>query len=96
MGIHILTAETETTTHYHVGIVRKPVGEADQEFEAEIAKLRRFAFQEQDEPMMEAMQDMLGIEELLKRKPVLFNVDIGPVRMKRVLEELLKNEATGK
>jgi vanillate O-demethylase monooxygenase subunit len=46
--------------------------------------------------MMEAMQDMLGIEELLKRKPVLFNVDIGPVRMKRVLEELLKNDATGK
>lgn len=93
MGIHILAAETETTTHYHVGIVRKPISEADQEFEAEIAKLRLHAFQGQDEPMMEAMQDMLGIEELLKRKPVLFNVDSGPVRMKRVLEELLAKEA---
>lgn len=92
MGIHILTPETETTTHYHVGIVRKPVAEGDQEFEAEIAKLRLHAFQGQDEPMMEAMQEMLGVDELLRRQPVLFSVDTGPVRMKRVLEQLLAKE----
>lgn len=92
-GIHILTPETETTTHYHVGIVRKPVAEAEQEFQAEIAKLRLHAFQKQDEPLMEAMQEMLGVDELLRRRPVLFNVDAGPVRMKRVLDDLSANES---
>jgi len=42
--------------------------------------------------MMEAMQEMLGIEELLTRQPVLMSVDAGPVRMKRVLDELLARE----
>jgi vanillate O-demethylase monooxygenase subunit len=91
-GIHLLTPETETTTHYHVGIVRKPVAEAEQEFQAEIAQLRLHAFQNQDEPLMEAMQDMLGVDELLRRQPVLFNVDAGPVRMKRVLDDLVAKE----
>jgi hypothetical protein len=59
---------------------------------AEIAKLRLHAFQGQDEPMMEAIQEMLGVNELLKRQPVLFNVDTGPVRMMRVLEQLLAKE----
>ena len=43
--------------------------------------------------MMMAMQEMLGVEELLRRKPVLFNVDAGPMRMKRILDELLEAEA---
>jgi phenylpropionate dioxygenase-like ring-hydroxylating dioxygenase large terminal subunit len=94
IGIHILTPETDSTTHYHVGIVRKPVADADQVFEAEIAALRLQAFRDQDEPLMQAMQDMLGIDELLSRKPVLFNVDAGPVRMKRVMDQLLQGEVS--
>ena len=43
--------------------------------------------------MMEAMQEMLGIDELLSRKPVLLSVDSGPIRMKRALDELLAREA---
>ena len=93
IGIHILTPESDTRTHYHVGIVRKPVEEADEEFQAEIKQLRLHAFKNQDEPMMMAMQEMLGVEELLSRKPVLFNVDAGPMRMKRILDEHLAAES---
>lgn len=92
-GIHILAPESDTTTHYHVGLVRKPAREEDSDFEAEITRLRTHAFQKQDAPMMEAMQDMLGVEELLRRAPVLLNIDQGPVRMKRVLDDLLAREA---
>jgi vanillate O-demethylase monooxygenase subunit len=91
-GIHILAPETDSSTHYHVGIVRKPAKAEDAAIEAEISRLRSHAFQNQDAPMMEAMQEMLGIEELLTRQPVLMSVDAGPVRMKRVLDELLARE----
>lgn len=91
-GIHILAPETDSSTHYHVGIVRKPARAEDAEIEAEISRLRSHAFQNQDAPMMEAMQEMLGIGELLTRQPVLMSVDSGPVRMKRVLDELRARE----
>lgn len=38
------------------------------------------------------MQEMLGIEALLVRQPILFGVDAGPVRMKRVMDELRARE----
>jgi vanillate O-demethylase monooxygenase subunit len=92
IGIHILTPETETTTHYHVGIVKKPSSEEDAELQAEIKRLRLHAFKGQDEPMMVAMQEMLGVQELLTRKPVLLSIDAGPVRIERVLQGLLAKE----
>lgn len=75
-----------------MGIVRKAVAEADPEIDAEITRLRSHAFQNQDAPMMEAMQQMLGVEELLRRRRVLLNIDAGPMRMKRILDELLARE----
>ena len=92
-GIHILTPETQTSIHYHVGIVRHAAQEADQEVDAKIARLRNHAFQNQDAPMMEAMQEMIGVDELLRRRPVLLNIDAGPARMKRVLDDLLACES---
>lgn len=95
LGVHILCPETERSTHYFVGMVRKPIREEDREFEEKIKELRLYAFKQQDEPLMEAMQDMLGLEACLARSPVLFNVDAGPVRIKRVLTELLEKDARG-
>jgi phenylpropionate dioxygenase-like ring-hydroxylating dioxygenase large terminal subunit len=92
-GIHILTPETETSTHYHVGIVRRATAEGDAEIDAEITRLRAHAFQNQDAPLMEAMQDMLGVDELQRRRPVLLNIDGATVRMKRILDELLARES---
>ena len=87
-GIHILAPESRTATHYHVGIVRRPGREEDHDVDAEITRIRAYAFQNQDAPQLEAMQEMLSVDELLKRAPVLSSVDQGPVRIKRVLEEL--------
>ncbi|MES2360649.1 MAG: aromatic ring-hydroxylating dioxygenase subunit alpha [Pseudomonadota bacterium] len=95
-GIHILSPETDSTTHYFVGAVRAPVSEGEQQFQQEITQLRMHAFKNQDEPMMEAMQEMLGVEQLITRKPVLMSVDAGPVRMKRILDELLAKEVAGR
>jgi vanillate O-demethylase monooxygenase subunit len=92
-GVHILSPESEAATHYFVGIARKPATEADAEFQAEIARLRMHAFRQQDEPLLQAMQEMLGIDGLRQRQPVLLSIDGGPVRMKRVLDDLLAREA---
>jgi hypothetical protein len=75
-----------------VGIVRKPAAVGDHEIDDEIARLRSHAFPNQDAPLMEAMQEMLGIDELQRRRPVLLNIDAGPVRIKRILDGLLARE----
>lgn len=92
-GVHILTPESAQRTHYFVGGIRRVEPDEDPALRQRIAALRLHAFKQQDEPMMLAMQEMLGVEELLHRQPVLLGVDSGPVRMQRVLAQLLALES---
>ena len=54
-------------------------------------KMRRFAFAEQDAPMIEAQQRMIE-NATTPLNPVILAVDVGPVRYKRVLNKLLEAE----
>jgi len=60
---------------------------------AEFSRLRRYAFEMQDKPILDAQQEALGDQDFWAMKPVLLTVDAGPVRMRRALERLLKAEA---
>ena len=94
-GTHFLTPETRTSTYYHFAAARQnPLAfppEQEGDIQQRLADLRRYAFEQQDEPMLLAQQ-----AELLRSyssgkplcKPVLFEVDAGPVRYQRVLERL--------
>jgi vanillate O-demethylase monooxygenase subunit len=62
---------------------------------ARYAELRRFAFEEQDKPMLDAQQAALGEANFWDMKPVLLTVDAGPVRMRRALERMLAAERQG-
>ena len=54
--------------------------------------MRRFAFAEQDAPVIEAQQRNIDSSpEPLD--PMILSVDAGPVRYKRVLEKMLAAEA---
>jgi hypothetical protein len=53
---------------------------------------RRFAFAEQDKPMIEAQQKRAGAHP--GRRPALFSVDAGAARVQRVLAKLLSAEAS--
>jgi phenylpropionate dioxygenase-like ring-hydroxylating dioxygenase large terminal subunit len=95
-GIHLLTPETDSSTYYHFTAVRWNVltqGEnLNREIRENLSVTRRFAFAEQDAPVIEAQQKRIeSAEESVD--PVLLSIDVGPARYKRILEGLIRAEA---
>ena len=93
-GVHLLTPETATTTHYHFSSVRRKLDDAgtqDETIKAEIARLRRIAFEGQDGPMIAAQQRTVSELEAQGRmvRPALLSVDAGPARYRRIMDQLL-------
>jgi phenylpropionate dioxygenase-like ring-hydroxylating dioxygenase large terminal subunit len=96
-GIHLLTPETATTTHYHFSSVRRRLyadASQDDSIRAEIARLRRIAFEDQDEPMIAAQQQTIRELEARGRtvRPALLSVDAGPARYRRIMDKLLAED----
>ena len=97
-AIHLLTPETERSTHYFFTAVRFGVmttaENVNRDLQDKIARMRRFAFEEQDAPVIEAQQRM--IETATKPlDPIVLAIDVGPVRYKRVLSNMLEAEGAG-
>jgi len=93
-AIHLLTPETERTTHYHYTAARWNVltdDEQNTKIRDRIYEMRTFAFAEQDVPVIEAQQ--IRIDQAAgELTPVLFSIDAGPVRYRRVLDRLLSED----
>jgi vanillate O-demethylase monooxygenase subunit len=94
-GIHLLTPETDRTTHYFFTAVRYNVKTPDErlnlEIQEKIATMRRFAFLEQDAPVIEAQQRTIDASETAV-DPLTLAIDVGPVRYKQVLQKLIRME----
>jgi vanillate O-demethylase monooxygenase subunit len=94
-AVHMLTPESDKTTHYFFTAVRFNVLTADDKLNAQIqdkiSTTRRFAFEEQDAPVIEAQQDIID-NSLTSIDPVLLAVDVAPVRYKQVLQKLIRAE----
>lgn len=96
LGCHILTPETESTTHYFTAAARQgPLGaapeEGDEAFKAQIAEMRRMAFKDQDDPMLKAQQENIRLHP--DARPMLLEIDVGPMRCQRMLDRLIAEEA---
>ena len=91
-GIHLLTPETSSTTHYHFASARPPGSISDAETDVELARLRRIAFAEQDKPIVDAQQQVVGDKDFWSMNPVLLGIDAGPVRMRRNIDRLISQE----
>lgn len=94
-GIHFLTPETDETTHYHFTAVRWNIltkGDAlNRELREQIAATRRFAFAEQDAPVIEAQHSRIEQStDVMSFVPL--PIDVGPTRYKRILERLIREE----
>ena len=93
-GIHLLTPETGHTTRYHFTAVRWNVltdQSVNEEIREKISVMRRYAFAEQDGPVIEAQQRAIDqTDESLD--PLLLSIDVGPVRYKRILQNLIAQE----
>lgn len=91
-GIHLLTPETDSTTHYHFASARPPGSVVDPDLDAELARCRRVAFADQDKPIVDAQQRVVGTKDFWSMKPVLLAIDAGPVRMRRTIEKAIAQE----
>jgi vanillate O-demethylase monooxygenase subunit len=93
-GIHMLTPEDEGSTHYFFTAARWGVLTGDDDnrvLREKVATMRRFAFAEQDGPVIEAQEIVLD-KARRQLDPTILSVDVGPVRYKRVLERMLAAE----
>mgnify|MGYP005813956147 CR=1 FL=1 len=95
IAVHLITPETDRTSHYNFTAIRWGVRSKDEarnrEIRDKIAAGRRFAFAEQDQPVIEAQQRRMD-ESPVPLKPVLLSIDAGPVQYQRVLERLLQED----
>ncbi len=71
-----------------------PPEETEDGVAEQLTRLRRFAFEEQDRPMVEAQQradDRAGGPDELR--PVMLSIDAGPLRARRILQRLIDEAA---
>jgi len=95
-AIHMLTPETDRTTHYFFTAVRFNVKTADdalnRQIQDRISTTRRFAFEEQDAPVIEAQQAIIDATTT-PVDPVILAIDVGPVRYKGILQKMIEADA---
>jgi phenylpropionate dioxygenase-like ring-hydroxylating dioxygenase large terminal subunit len=89
---HVLTPETEMSTHYFFSM-------SCQGSNAESAALAGHAIQKdvfanEDKPMVQACQEMMGDSDFWSLKPVLLANDAGAVRVRRVLKQLIESQSS--
>ncbi|WP_221797111.1 aromatic ring-hydroxylating dioxygenase subunit alpha [Oceanobacter mangrovi] len=89
--LHTCTPETATTTHYFFGTRRNHL-EDDAEFnQMKIANMHE-AFVTEDGPVVDAVQQEMGTNDLFGLKPVLLPSDIAAVKVRRRLAALIEKE----
>lgn len=91
LAFHLLTPETETSTHYFWGDART-YGINDPIVEKSNREALIHAFEGQDKPMLEAQQANMGTTDLLSLKPVILKGDAGAIRVRRILARLIEEE----
>jgi vanillate O-demethylase monooxygenase subunit len=88
---HLLTPETENTTHYYFGSVRNFMVD-DAVFNQVKLKNMIDTFKAEDEPLIAAVQAEMGGAEFWSLKPALLSSDPAPVKARRRLQKLIDEE----
>jgi vanillate O-demethylase monooxygenase subunit len=96
-GTHIVTPSTTGSCYYHFAAVRIAAAPSpadhDDALAQRLSEMRRFAFNEQDKPILEAQQrayDRAGGPDALR--PVMLSIDAAPIRARRILDRLIAAE----
>ena len=90
--LHVITPETELTSHYFfVNGRNRRQGEA--EVDQALLAFFDLAFGQQDEPMIEMVQRNMGaVTDIMELKPILLPTDAAPVSARRILATLIAKE----
>ena len=94
-ALHLLTPETERTTHYWYSAARWNVltegDEKNSEIRDRIFKMRTIAFRDEDVPVIEGQQRIMDqARETIV--PALLTIDSGPSRYRRILNRMLDED----
>ncbi|KRB78856.1 hypothetical protein ASE00_20990 [Sphingomonas sp. Root710] len=89
-SVHILTPETEDSTHYFWNAGMPRDNRLDMQ---EIGRLFALSFDEEDAPMLEAVHQAMGDADLFDLDPLLLRIDSGAVLARRRLRALIEDEA---
>lgn len=91
-AVHLVTPESDRSTHYFFAIVRD-FAEQDSALNEQIAIARKAVFRDEDGPVLEAVQRRMGGTDFWAMKPLLLNVDEGAVRARRIVQKRIEAEA---
>jgi phenylpropionate dioxygenase-like ring-hydroxylating dioxygenase large terminal subunit len=91
-AVHIMTPATQSSTHYFYSNTRSFATDNVAVTE-NIAKALRFAFEQQDKPMIEGQQARIGSADLLSLHPALQRSDGPSTQARRILTRLVREEA---
>lgn len=90
-GVHLMTPETETTTHYFWSNSRD-FRVDDHELHENLGLGLRYAFEEQDKPMIVAQFQAVDGEDFWDLNPVILEGDGAAVRARRILRKMIRSE----
>lgn len=90
-SVHLLTPETEDSTHYFWA-----AGRNRQHGNEQVSRMLHFgtqnAFENEDEPMIKAVRSRMQSNDLFAHRPALLPMDEGAVRARRIIAEMIKAE----
>lgn len=90
--VHLLTPETEDSTHYFWSAGRNRL-HGDEHVSEMLFHGVQSAFANEDEPMIRAVRTRMHSNDLFAHKPALLPIDAAAVRARRVLARLIAGEA---
>lgn len=92
--LHIITPETEFTSHYFF-INGRNCRRDEPEVDKAMLDFFDLAFAQQDEPMIEKVQRNMGqVSDIMTLDPILLPTDAAPVSARRILARLVAEEAS--
>lgn len=94
-GVHLMTPETENTTHYFWSNSRD-FRRDDTVLHEQLEMGLRQAFEQQDKPMLIAQREAIGEQDFWDLNPVILDGDRAAVRARRILRKLIRDENTAK
>jgi vanillate O-demethylase monooxygenase subunit len=92
-SVHILTPQTQTSTVYRWMLFRNFAMDSA-EVTASIEKLVEYAFREEDEPMLTAVQKRMAGRDFWDMRPLLLSSDKAAVLARRTLARLIEADAS--
>lgn len=91
--LHTATPETSGSTHYYFATRRNHIADDGDYNKMKIAAMHA-AFENEDGPIIEAVQGEMDTADFFSLNPVLMTNDVAPVKVRRLLQRLIAQEST--